>query len=115
MLAFKDLVFAADNDSRSSVQQLRSDAERAFSKGNSDESLKLWAQVIALEPANGDHYYKRFRVHLDKLMLTEAKADLDYTIKNNPTNRNALEDRSKLIDLMRRFDEADRGFAARKM
>ena len=49
-------------DVQVNVGKLRSSAEAAFSQGDSDEALKLWAQVIAAEPENHSNYYKRFRV-----------------------------------------------------
>lgn len=106
ILAFTGVVYG-DTDAQSTIQNIRSSAELAFAKGQSDESLKLWGHVIALEPNNGDNYYKRFRVHLDQLMLQEAMADLDATLKHDQTNRNALEERSKLFSMMRRFANAD--------
>ena len=113
MLAFKELVFA-DTDAHSSVGKLRSGAELAFSNGNADESLKLWEEVIALEPENDSNYYKRFRVYLRQQKLKEALADLNSAIKYNPSHENALVQRSKLQIRMGRCDEAVHDFAALK-
>eukprot|EP01032_Pedospumella_encystans_P020738 gene20738-23551_t len=89
LLACKGLIYA-DSDAHSSVGKLRSGAELAFSNGNSDESLKLWEEVIALEPENDSNYYKRFRVFLRQQKLKEALSDLNSALKYNPSNENAL-------------------------
>ena len=113
LLACKGLVYA-DSDAHSSVGKLRSGAELAFSNGNSDESLKLWEEVIALEPENDSNYYKRFRVFLRQQKLKEALSDLNSALKYNPSNENALVQRSKLQIRMGRCDEAVHDFAALK-
>jgi len=113
LLACKGLIYA-DSDAHSSVGKLRSGAELAFSNGNTDESLKLWEEVIALEPENDSNYYKRFRVFLRQQKLKEALSDLNSALKYNPSNENALVQRSKLQIRMGRCDEAVHDFAALK-
>ena len=71
-------------DVQVNVGKLRSSAEAAFSEGRPDESLKLWAQVIAAEPDNHSNYYKRFRVYLRKLKYKEAVADLTSALGIKP-------------------------------
>ncbi len=79
-----------------SVGKLRNSAEAAFSKGDSDEALKLWAEVIKAEPDNYSNFYKRFRVNLRKLKYKEALADLTSALNLKPDDENALAQRSKL-------------------
>ena len=88
------------------VGKLRSGAEVAFSNGETEQSLKLWEQVIALEPENDSNYYKRFRVYLRQHKLKEALADLNSALKLNPSNENALVQRSKLKLRLGKCDES---------
>lgn len=111
MLAFKDIVYA-DGDAQSSVGKLRSGAELAFSNGDTDQSLKLWEEVIALEPDNDSNYYKRYRVYLRQQKLKEALSDLNSALKYNPSNENALVQRSKLQIRMGRCEDAVHDFVA---
>lgn len=79
-----------------SVGKLRNSAEAAFSNGDTDEALKLWAEVIKAEPNNYSNFYKRFRVNLRKLKYKEALADLTSALNLKPDDENALAQRSKL-------------------
>jgi len=108
MLAFTDLMHA-DTDTQS-VGKLRSGAELAFSKGETDQSLQLWEQVIALEPDNDSNYYKRFRVYLRQQKLKEALSDLNSAISINPQNENALIQRNKLQMRMGKCKDAAVGY-----
>lgn len=97
-------------DVQVNVGKLRSSAEAAFSEGRPDESLKLWAQVIAAEPDNHSNYYKRFRVYLRKLKYKEAVADLTSALGIKPEDENALVQRSKLYLRLGNCDEAVKDF-----
>ena len=79
-----------------SVGKLRNSAEAAFTNGDTDEALKLWAEVIKAEPNNHSNFYKRFRVNLRKLKYKEALADLTSALSLKPDDENALAQRSKL-------------------
>jgi tetratricopeptide (TPR) repeat protein len=104
LLALSDAI-SADPEVQS-VGKLRSGAELAFSNGDIEQSIKLWEEVINLEPNNDSNYYKRFRVFLRQQKLKEALSDLNAALKLNPQNENALVQRSKLQTRMGRCDEA---------
>jgi tetratricopeptide (TPR) repeat protein len=104
LLALSDAI-SADPEVQS-VGKLRSGAELAFSNGDTEQSIKLWEEVINLEPNNDSNYYKRFRVFLRQQKLKEALSDLNAALKLNPQNENALVQRSKLQTRMGRCDEA---------
>lgn len=95
----------ADGDAQS-IGKLRSSAELAFSKGESEQAIKLWEEVINLEPENDSNYYKRYRVYLRQQKLKEALADLNTALKLNPKNENVLAQRSKLQVRMGRCEDA---------
>ena len=92
------------------VGKVRSSAEVAFSQGNIDEALKLWAKVIGLEPNNADNYYKRFRVYLRNQKLKEALADLSSALNIKPDYEQVLAQRAKLQLRMGRCEEAENDF-----
>ena len=104
----------ADTADAQSIGKLRSGAELAFSNGDTDQSLRLWEEVMALEPDNDGNFYKRFRVFLRQQKLKEALADLNTALKLNPSNENALVQRSKLQIRMGRCDDAIKDFEALK-
>ena len=79
----------ASDPAVASVGKLRSSAEQALSKGDVSEALKLWEQVIAIEP-NDSNFYKRFRVYLRQQKLKEALSDLNKALEINPKHENAL-------------------------
>ena len=93
-----------------SVGKLRSSAELAFSKGEVDQSLNLWEQVIKLEPNNDSNYYKRYRVYLRQQKLKEALSDLSTALRLNPSNENALVQRGKLHIKLGKCNEAAKDF-----
>ena len=103
-------VVMGDPEVAVNVGKLRSGAEAAFSNGETDEALKLWAQVIAAEPDNHLNYYKRFRVYLRKLKYKEALSDLTSTLGLKPDDENALVQRSKLNLRLGYCDEAMKDF-----
>lgn len=113
LLAFSEVVLA-DTEAHQSVGKIRSSAELAFSNGEIEQSIKLWEEVINLEPDNDSNYYKRFRVYLRQQKLKEALADLSTALKLNPKNENALVQRSKLSVRMGRCDEAVHDYNALK-
>ncbi|CAM9479466.1 unnamed protein product [Chrysoparadoxa australica] len=80
-----------------SVNQLRTHAENALSKGKTDEALKLLNQVIELEPRNERNYLKRFRIHYQKHQYSEATSDLDAALAIKPKYKQALAQRAKLF------------------
>ncbi|KAJ1434639.1 hypothetical protein B484DRAFT_326005 [Ochromonadaceae sp. CCMP2298] len=104
MLAFTDFVHA-DTDIQS-IGKLRSGAELAFSKGETEQALQLWEKVIAMEPNNDSNYYKRYRVYIRQLKLKEALSDLNSALTLNPKNENALVQRSKLHLRIGKCDES---------
>jgi tetratricopeptide (TPR) repeat protein len=114
MLAFTDFIshtcaINADTASATEIQsigKLRSGAELAFSKGETDQALQLWEKVIAMEPNNDSNYYKRYRVYIRQLKLKEALSDLNVALSLNPQNENALVQRGKLHLRMGRCEES---------
>jgi tetratricopeptide (TPR) repeat protein len=111
LLAISELALG-DAEAHQSVGKLRSGAELAFSNGDTEQSIKLWEEVIKLEPDNDSNYYKRFRVFLRQQKLKEALSDLNSAIKLNPKNENALVQRTKLAIRMGRCEEAVHDFEA---
>lgn len=95
----------ASDPAVASVGKLRSSAEQALSKGDVSEALKLWEQVIAIEP-NDSNFYKRFRVYLRQQKLKEALSDLNKALEINPKHENALVQRGKLQIRIGRCAEA---------
>lgn len=67
------------------VGKLRSAADLAMSKGEVDQALKLWHEVIAAEPSNEGNFYKRFRVYLRQHKFKEALSDLSSALSVKPT------------------------------
>lgn len=78
------------------VSKLKLSAELAFSKGQSEESLKIWTQVISREPKNEQHYYKRFRVQLRLQRFKDALKDLTSAIELKPAFEIAISQRAGL-------------------
>jgi tetratricopeptide (TPR) repeat protein len=100
------LIASESNTDTHSIGKLRSSAELAFSKGEVDQSLNLWEQVIQLEPNNDSNYYKRYRVYIRQQKLKEALSDLTTAIRLNPSNENALVQRGKLYMKLGKCNEA---------
>lgn len=113
IIVFTDFVYT-DSEVHS-VGKLRSSAELAFSKGETDQSLKLWEKVIAIEPDNDSNYYKRYRVYLRQQKLKEALSDLNSALKINPSHESALIQRNKLQLKLGRCNEAFDGYEALKL
>lgn len=97
-------------DTVQSVGKIRSAADLAFSKGEVEESVKLWQQVIALEPQNEQNYYKLFRVHLRQKKHREALHDLNECLKLKPTHVQSLSQRGKLLLKLGRCTDAEIDF-----
>ena len=95
-LSFALLAAADEGAKLASVGKIRSSAEQAFTEGDSTAALKLWGQVIALEPENESNFYKRFRVYLRLSKLKEAIADLNTVIRMKPDHEGALVQRAKI-------------------
>ena len=96
----------ADGENSQSVGKVRSGAELAFSKGDIEGALKMWSQVIAMEPNNDANFFKRFRVFLRQNKYKEALADLNSALSIKPTNEGALVQKGKLEMRMGRCSEA---------
>lgn len=102
--------FGAAEGEVQSVGKLRSAAEVAFSKGDVDQALRLWGQVIGLEPQNENNFYKRFRVYLRQQKLKEALSDLSAALSIKPDFEAVLAQRAKLQLKMGRCHEAKTDF-----
>ena len=89
-----------------SVGKIRSSAELAFSKGEVETALKLWGQVISMEPFNDGNFFKRFRVYLRQSKLKEALSDLNSALQLKPENEAALAQKGKLEMRMGRCADA---------
>ena len=101
---------ASDAPPAQSVGKIRSAADLAFSKGESEEAAKLWKQVIALEPQNEQNYYKLFRVHLRQKKHRDAVHDLSECLKLKPNHVQALSQRAKLLLKVGRCAESEVDF-----
>ena len=95
-----------ENDHQS-VGKLRSSADLALSKGEVDNALRLWEQIIMLEPNNDSNFYRRFRVYLRQNKLKEALSDLVSAFKINNKNEDVLVQKVKLEMRLGRCAEAD--------
>ena len=89
------------------VGKIRSAADVAFSKGDTEESARLWQQVISLEPKNEQNFYKLFRVHLRQQKFREALQDLTHCLELKPTHKQSLAQRGKLLLRLGRCAEAE--------
>jgi tetratricopeptide (TPR) repeat protein len=92
------------------VGKLRSSAEVAFSKGDVDQAIRLWAEVIGLEPNNEANYYKRFRVYLRQQKFKEALSDLSSALAIKPEYEAVLVQRAKLQLKLGKCNEAELDF-----
>mmetsp|Transcript_25422 Transcript_25422/g.59208 ORF Transcript_25422/g.59208 Transcript_25422/m.59208 type:complete len:513 (-) Transcript_25422:353-1891(-) len=89
-----------------SVGKLRSDADAAMATGDVEKSIKLYNQVIDMEPENERNYYKRYRAHLRKRNHGAALSDLSAALRLKPTYKTALGQRAKLELQMGRCSDA---------
>ena len=110
VLLLMALVVGSGDTETQSVGKVRSSAEMAFSKGDIDGSLKLWGQVIAMEPTNDGNFFKRFRVYLRQSKYKEAMSDLNSALNIKPTNEAALTQKGKLELRLGRCSEAYTSF-----
>ncbi|CAN0077618.1 unnamed protein product [Ectocarpus sp. 6 AP-2014] len=95
-----------------SASALRSGAELAISKGEHEKAIRLFSQVIELEPKNERNFYKRFRVFLSKRKYAEAIQDLSRALELKPKYKQALAQRAKLLRMMGQCEEAAKDYAA---
>eukprot|EP00903_Cladosiphon_okamuranus_P006463 g6323.t1 len=95
-----------------SASALRSSAELAVSKGEHEKAIRLFSQVIELEPKNERNFYKRFRVFLSKRKYAEAIKDLSRALELKPKYKQALAQRAKLLRMMGQCEEAAKDYAA---
>jgi DnaJ family protein C protein 3 len=105
---------ASDTAEAPSAGKLRNAADVFFTNGQYEQSLDMWAKVIALEPQNDANFYKRFRVYLRQQRLREALSDLNAALKLNPKNEGALVQRAKLSLRLGKCEDAERDFALLK-
>ncbi len=92
------------------VGKIRSAADQALAKGDVEQSLKFWNQVIDLEPNNESNYYKRFRVLLRQQKVPAAINDLTKAIALKPDYEAALVQRAKLYLKSGKCAEATQDF-----
>ena len=112
------------------VGKLRASAEVAFTKGEIEQALRIWQQVIArisfffnlynndlffdqvidIEPQNEQNFFKRYRVYIRQQKLKEALADLNSALQINPKNENILVSRGKLHLKLGKCTEAAKDF-----
>lgn len=111
LLVLTALVISSGDTENQSIGKVRSSAEMAFSKGDIDGSLKLWGQVIALEPTNDGNFFKRFRVYLRQNKYKEALSDLNSALNIKPTNEAALTQKGKLELRLGRCSDAYTSFS----
>ncbi|CAM9913177.1 unnamed protein product, partial [Pylaiella littoralis] len=95
-----------------SASSLRSGAELAVSKGEHEKAIRLFSQVIELEPNNERNFYKRFRVFLSKRKYAEAIQDLSRALELKPKYKQALAQRAKLLRMMGQCEASVKDYAA---
>mmetsp|Transcript_19713 Transcript_19713/g.19816 ORF Transcript_19713/g.19816 Transcript_19713/m.19816 type:complete len:505 (-) Transcript_19713:32-1546(-) len=98
----------SDGEAAVSVGKIRSSAEAAYSQGEIEKAIKLWNQVIDMEPNNETNFYKRFRVYLRLQKYKEALSDLNSALSIQPIYESALAQRGKLQLRMGRCQEAEK-------
>jgi len=110
-LVCADKILAEGTETLQSVGKIRSSADLAFSKGEIDQALKLWTEVIKLEPKNENNFYKRFRVYLRQQKYREALADLNSALHINENDVNVLTQKAKLQMKLGKCKDAEADFA----
>lgn len=111
ILVCADKVFGEGTEATQSVGKIRSSADAAFSKGEIDQALKLWTEVIKLEPKNENNFYKRFRVYLRQQKYREALADLNSALTIKANDVNILTQRAKLQMKLGKCKESEADYA----
>lgn len=110
LLSCADFMICDNTEAAQSVGKLRSSADVAFTNGDMNEALRLWSQVIALEPKNDNNFYRRFRVYLRLQKYREALSDLNNALNIKPDNSNVLQQRAKLQMKLGHCVEAEADF-----
>lgn len=111
ILLLNDVVLGS-SDAQANVGKIRASADIAFQKGEIDQALKLWEEVIELEPENDSNYYKRYRVYIRQQKYKQALQDLSSAIAINAKDENTLAHRAKLNLKMGRCSESMNDFAS---
>lgn len=96
LLLWAEYTVCDNTEAVQSVGKLRSSADVAFTNGDMNEALRIWSQVIALEPKNDNNFYRRFRVYLRLQKYREALSDLNTALNIKPDDSNVLQQRAKL-------------------
>lgn len=72
---------------------------KSFNEGKMDQALEQFDRVVKENPTNGDAYYYRALVYLNKGKNAEAKADLQKVLELDPDSKNAKDAKEFLKDL----------------
>ena len=94
--------------------QLRSKADEALLKKDTDTALSLLARAIKLEPDNERNYFKRANVLKRAGKASRAVEDLDSALRIKPGYGAALLMRARALLGIGRCDEAKRDYDAAK-
>ena len=94
--------------------QLRSKADEALLKKDTDTALSLLARAIKLEPDNERNYFKRANVLKRAGKASRAVDDLDSALRIKPGYGAALLMRARALLGIGRCDEAKRDYDAAK-
>ena len=110
LLTWAEYTVCDNTEAVQSVGKLRSSADVAFTNGDMNEALRIWSQVIALEPKNDSNFYRRFRVYLRLQKYKEALSDLNTSLNIKPDNSDVLKQRAKLQIKLGNCAEAENDF-----
>lgn len=97
---------AQDAGGAASAGKLRSAADVAFTEGRLDEAVRLYSQVIRLEPKNERNYYKRFRAYQRQRKFQQALQDLNAALAIKPQYKQCVAGRAKVLRQLGRCEEA---------
>ena len=96
----------ASNSGNLSAGKLRSLGEIALSERKYNEAESYYRQAIALEPHNGNNYYKLFKVHNRMRALGDALTDLTEACEREPGRAEWRVQKAKLLVSLGRCEEA---------
>jgi len=97
---------SAKNNSSLSAGKLRSLGEIALSERKYSEAESYYRQAIALEPDNGNNYYKLYKVHNRMKSPGDALSDLTEACAREPAKEEWRVQKAKLLAGLGRCEEA---------
>lgn len=97
---------SAKNNQSLSAGKLRSLGEIALSERKYSEAESYYRQAIALEPDNGNNYYKLYKVHNRMKSLGDALSALTEACAREPAKEEWRVQKAKLLASLGRCEEA---------